>query len=74
MSKVPPLPYRKIHRALLRLGFVPLRQVGSHVFYAHRDGRTTTVPRHPGEDVDPTLVRKIIKDLGVPRDAFLRLL
>lgn len=72
MSKVPPLPYRKIRRALRRLGFEPVRQVGSHVFFAHPDGRTTTVPHHPGEDIDPALVRKIIKDIQVPREAFLR--
>ncbi|MBI2321693.1 MAG: type II toxin-antitoxin system HicA family toxin [Chloroflexi bacterium] len=32
----------------MRLGFVPLRRKGSHVFYRHPDGRTTTLPRRLG--------------------------
>lgn len=66
------MPYRRVRRVLLDLGFEAVRQTGSHVFYAHPDGRTTTVPRHPGEDIDPTLVRKIIKDIRVSREEFLR--
>lgn len=72
MARIPPLPYRKLRRVLVALGFAAVRQVGSHVFYAHPDGRTTTLPHHPGEDVDPTLVRKIIKDIRVGREEFLR--
>ncbi|MHB8384362.1 MAG: type II toxin-antitoxin system HicA family toxin [Candidatus Binataceae bacterium] len=30
------------------MGFVAARQKGSHVFFKHPDGRTTTVPRHRG--------------------------
>lgn len=33
---------------LLQLGFRKERQKGSHVFYRHPDGRTTTLPNHPG--------------------------
>jgi predicted RNA binding protein YcfA (HicA-like mRNA interferase family) len=71
MSKLPPLPYRKVRKALIRLGFRAVRQVGSHVFFAHPNGRTTTVPNHPGEDIDPALLRKILKDIAVERGRFL---
>ena len=37
-------------RVLRRLGFVPVRQKGSHLFYRHPDGRTTTIPQHKGRD------------------------
>jgi len=33
------------------MGFSVLRQAGSHVFMKHADGRTTTVPNHPGKNL-----------------------
>ncbi|MEA3293843.1 MAG: type II toxin-antitoxin system HicA family toxin [Euryarchaeota archaeon] len=35
-------------KLLFKLGFRKVRQKGSHVFYRHPDGRTTTVPHHFG--------------------------
>ncbi len=61
-------------RVLRRLGFAPVRQRGSHVFYRHPESRTTTVPRHKGRDVAVPLVRAILADLRVSPDEFLRLL
>jgi predicted RNA binding protein YcfA (HicA-like mRNA interferase family) len=40
-----------MNQILIKLGFVILRQKGSHVFYRHQDGRTTTVPNHQGRDL-----------------------
>jgi predicted RNA binding protein YcfA (HicA-like mRNA interferase family) len=48
-----------MERVLLRLGFESVRQKGSHVFYRHSDGRTTTVPNHPGRDLARPLLREI---------------
>ena len=72
MSRLRPLPFRRVDRALRRLGFSPVRQRGSHVVYAHGDGRLTVVPRHPGEDVGPGLLRRIVADAGVSVEEFLR--
>ncbi|WP_371136142.1 type II toxin-antitoxin system HicA family toxin [Devosia sp.] len=38
----------------MTLGFERVRQKGSHVFYRHPDGRTTTVPDHSGRDLAQT--------------------
>ena len=65
-----PLTYRRIQRALTRMGFVALRQRGSHVFFQHPDGRTTVVPRHDRRPLDRGLVRKIVADCGVTWDEF----
>jgi predicted RNA binding protein YcfA (HicA-like mRNA interferase family) len=48
-----------MNAVLLRLGFEVVRQKGSHVFYRHPDGRTTTVPNHPGRDLARPLLREI---------------
>jgi predicted RNA binding protein YcfA (HicA-like mRNA interferase family) len=68
------LPFRKVQRSLRRLGFQPVRQRGSHVIFAHADGRVTVVPNHPGEDIGPGLLRKILRDAAVEPEDFLRLL
>lgn len=56
---------RDIIKALTRLGFVARRTKGAHVFLKHPDGRTTTVPVHPKEEIDRRLLRKIAADIGV---------
>ena len=54
------------------LDFVEVRQRSLHNQFRHEDGRATTVPVHGSRDSSPTLVRLIIKDLGVTREEFLR--
>ena len=71
MTHVPPLKAREIISILVRLGFVEVRQKGSHKQFRHADGRTTTVPVHPGRDVSPTLIRRIADEIGIPIDDFL---
>jgi predicted RNA binding protein YcfA (HicA-like mRNA interferase family) len=65
---------RTMDRVLRRLGFMRVRQRGSHVFYRHSDGRTTTVPHHRGRDLSVPLVRAILTDVQLSPDEFLRLL
>ncbi len=71
MPRLPALPYRDVDRALVRLGFRAVRQKGSHVFYRHPDGRTTTVPHHGGRDIVPTLLRKILDDVAITPEHFM---
>jgi predicted RNA binding protein YcfA (HicA-like mRNA interferase family) len=47
---------------LAKLGFVAIRQRGSHIFYRHADGRTTTVPNHLGDLARP-LIREILREI-----------
>ncbi|MFA6111840.1 MAG: type II toxin-antitoxin system HicA family toxin, partial [Candidatus Latescibacterota bacterium] len=56
---------------LERLGFVEVRQRGSHRQYRHADGRGTTVPFHPGRDISPILLRKIARDIGLTVEELL---
>jgi predicted RNA binding protein YcfA (HicA-like mRNA interferase family) len=75
MSKLPLLSANEFIKILEKLGFQIMRQEGSHVFMKHKDGRTTVVPKHPGEDLDRGLLNKIIKkDLNMEREDFLRII
>ncbi len=68
--KLRPLPARRVLKALQALGFETVRQRGSHVFLRHPDGRKTTVPVHPGEEIGRGLLRKIIHDAEVTVEEF----
>ncbi|HLP25884.1 MAG TPA: type II toxin-antitoxin system HicA family toxin [Acidobacteriota bacterium] len=71
MGSIPVLKPSEVCRTLERLGFVAVRQRGSHVQYRHSDGRATTVPMHKGRDISPTLLRQIAKDIGFTIEQFL---
>jgi predicted RNA binding protein YcfA (HicA-like mRNA interferase family) len=71
VPKLGPLPARKVVRALEQFGFLPHHQRGGHLVLKHPDGRTTVVPVHPSEEIGPGLLRKIIRDAGVPVEEFL---
>jgi predicted RNA binding protein YcfA (HicA-like mRNA interferase family) len=70
MSKLPIVDYKTMEALLLKLGFTIIRQKGSHVFFRHRDGRTTTVPNHKGRDLGRPLIREIIRDIELTPDQY----
>ena len=74
MVKLPMLKPRQLIAVLERLGFVEVRQRGSHKQFRHSDGRVTTVPDHRGRDISPSLSRKILDDIGVEPTDFANLL
>jgi predicted RNA binding protein YcfA (HicA-like mRNA interferase family) len=55
------------------LGFLVVRQKGSHIRMKSDDGRNTTVPVHSGEVIPKGLMRKIIReDLGMTPEDFVQ--
>jgi len=48
MTRLPILDAKTLESVLCNLGFERVRQKGSHVFYRHSDGRTTTMPHYAG--------------------------
>jgi len=74
MTRLPIVEFPRMEKVLLSLGFQPVRQKGSHVFYRHPDGRTTTVPNHPGRDLARPLIREILREIEVTPEEFRKLL
>jgi predicted RNA binding protein YcfA (HicA-like mRNA interferase family) len=72
MPKLVPITAKKLSSMLLALGFVERDAEGSHVFFKHPDGRTTTVPMHTKE-LSRGLLRKILNDIEVSRDEYEKL-
>lgn len=65
MPKLPVLKPLELIALLESIGFVEIRQRGSHKQFRHSDGRGTTVPFHKGQDISPVLLRKIARDIGM---------
>ncbi|NQV72558.1 type II toxin-antitoxin system HicA family toxin [bacterium] len=57
MGNAPVLKPQEVVRIVINLGFVEVRQRGSHKQFRHPDGRATTVPFHKGRDISPSLLR-----------------
>jgi predicted RNA binding protein YcfA (HicA-like mRNA interferase family) len=72
MSKIPVLKAQEVIRLLEKLGFVEVRQRGSHKQFRHEDGRGTTVSCHKGRDISPTLLRIIASDINLTVEQFLQ--
>lgn len=70
MTRLPVLDAKTMEKALLAWGFQKVRQKGSHVFYRHPDGRTTTLPHHPGRDLSRPLIREILREIEILPEEF----
>ena len=73
MSNIPVLKPQEVVRILENIGFVEVRQRGSHKQFRHEDGRGTTVPFHKGCDILPRLLRQIAKDINLTIEEMLDL-
>jgi len=65
MSRLRLVKAIELERLLLRLEFVLVRQKGSHRFYRHPNGRTTTILFHIGKDLRRQLIHTVLKDINI---------
>jgi len=70
MTRLSIVDFATMEKVLFSLGFQSVRQKGSHVFYRHPDGRTTTVPNHPGRNLARPLIREIIREIELTPEQF----
>jgi len=73
VSRLALIDAASLERLLLKLGFVKMRQRGSHVFYRHADGRTTTIPFHAKQDLPRPLLRAILREINLSIDEYNKL-
>ena len=71
MSKLPPLSWREVVKALAKIGFAVARQKGSHIILV-KDERIVPVPKHA--EIKKGLLMEIIAEAGLTKEEFLRLL
>lgn len=74
MSKLPVVKARQLLKTLQRLGFYKHHQAGSHIQLKHPDGRRTTVPYHPTQEIRRGTLKAIIDDLDMTVEEFIKAL
>jgi predicted RNA binding protein YcfA (HicA-like mRNA interferase family) len=62
MTRLRPVPGRKLIAALERKGFEVVRITGSHHVLHHEDGRRTVVPVHGSKEIKRGLLKAILHD------------
>ncbi len=72
MTHLPIVDFKTMEKVLFKLGFQNTRSRGSHFFYRHPDGRTTTVPNHVGRDLSRPLIREILREAEITPEQFVR--
>lgn len=75
MARLPRLSGKEVIKALIKAGFISVRQKGSHVFMKKEDSSskiTTVVPMH--KEIDTGTLLEIIRQCKLTRDKFLELL
>lgn len=74
-SQLPNLKAKQLIRALEKIGFVIVRQKGSHVVLINEKNKLrTVVPVHSGETIKKSLLMEIIKQVNLTVESFLELL
>ena len=74
MSRLRIVDARTLEKVLFALGFESVRQKGSHIFYRHSDGRTTTIPHHRGRVLARPLIREILREIDITVDEYNKIL
>lgn len=74
MPKLPAVKARILFKVLKKLGFEKHHQVGSHIQLKHADGRRTTLPYHPNQEVQKGTLKAIIDDLDMTVEEFIKAL
>lgn len=73
MPKLPVVSGREVIRALEKVGFVRIRQKGSHVsLYRQSDERITLVPLH--NEIAKGTLKSILKDVNLSTEELIKLL
>ena len=70
MSKLKLINSKEFEKFLFKEGFVKTRQVGSHAFYKHDDGRYTTLPHHSNDVLPRPLIRTILREIDMNIDEY----
>ena len=74
MPKISPIDSNRLIKILQRQGFKVIRQKGSHVILINGEKTRIVIPMHPGKDLKPGLTRAILREAGINREKFLKLL
>jgi predicted RNA binding protein YcfA (HicA-like mRNA interferase family) len=70
----PILKANKIISVLKKMGFSVVKTKNSHKLLMHQDCRRTVVPTHHSRIISPILLNRILKDISVEMNEFIKYL
>ncbi len=65
-----PAKAKTLEKVAKKLGFIKVRQKGSHARWKHPDSRATTIPIHGNAEIGGWLFKQILEQLGITEEAF----
>jgi len=72
VARLPVISGDDFVKAVQKIGYVWDHTEGSHMILLHPSGRRLSVPRH--KELGRGLLRALIRDVGLSREEFIRLL
>jgi predicted RNA binding protein YcfA (HicA-like mRNA interferase family) len=74
VSNFPSVQAKDFIKVIEKLGFYLERQKGSHAIYKDNQGNRVVVPIHSGKELKQGTLLGMIKDIGIDKEAFFKLL
>lgn len=74
MSNLPTVKAKDFVKVIEKLDFYLDRQKGSHAIYKNGRGNRVVVPIHSGKDLKQGTLLGMIKDIGIDKEEFFKLL
>lgn len=73
-EKLPRITAEKAIKVLEKIGFVCIRQSGSHKIYKNSEGKRVTVPYHSKKVLHPKVLKSILRDANLTIERFRELI
>ncbi len=59
-EKLPRVTAKEVEKAIIKIGYRPKRQSGSHRIYKNQEGKRVTLPIHPEKIIHPKIIKRIL--------------
>ena len=69
-EKLPRITADKVIQVLNKIGFICVRQSGSHMIFKNPEGKRVTVPYHSKKILHPKVLKSILNDTDLSIEEF----
>lgn len=73
-EKLPRVTAKEVEKAIIKIGYQPKRQSGSHRIYKNQEGKRITLSIHPRKIIHPKIVKRILIENNLTIENFKKLL
>ncbi len=73
-KKLPRITAKRVERAIIKIGYQPRRQSGSHRIYKNQEGKRITLPIHSEKIIHPKIIKMILVENNLTPEKFKELM